>query len=202
MNHNASLIVATLVSISAILLAANVCKSASFDCSKATSLVERTICADRELSNLDSKLGNLYKEKKASNPDIGSSQREWLRGIRNACSSTECLKSAYLERISEIERDVACPIDPKKLPGTWVKLKGEAFEEMSLTNEHGEQLFISWLHHNPELSGVWSFQNCVLNVRSESDSRISFDFKIESYSGKLLQLKDVDEGSVSVFQRQ
>jgi hypothetical protein len=202
MNLNTNVIFIKFIIVSAIILTINVCKSASFDCSKAEISVEKIICADKELSSLDSKLGNLYKEKKANNPNIGSRQREWLQGVRNICSSTECLKSAYLRRISEIEHDAACPVDLDKLLGTWVKIKGEAFEEMSLINENGEHRFISWLHHNPELSGVWSLEKCVINVRGESDSRISFDFKIEGYSGKLLQLKDVDEGSVSVFQHQ
>ena len=84
--------------------------SASFDCKKATTDIEKEICNDKFLSLLDETLGKLYQEvvKNSQASDfIKVDQREWL-SYRNSCKEsfafygkniTSCLKNAYLERI-------------------------------------------------------------------------------------------------------
>lgn len=80
---------------------------ASFDCAKATSFVEKAICANKTLGALDGALAGNYKAMLAS--DIGdgavrelrASQREWL-SRRNRCTSDQCLDSMYRERVDAI----------------------------------------------------------------------------------------------------
>ena len=75
--------------------------SASFDCSKASSSVEKAICSDSELSTLDEKLDEVYKTALQANPSIKTSQRDWLKSL-NTCdtrSLPECLKPAFKSRI-------------------------------------------------------------------------------------------------------
>jgi uncharacterized protein YecT (DUF1311 family) len=77
-----------------------------FDCAKAASAVEKTICEDDRLSLLDATLASNYKQAQAM--DIGAKrqqllddQRAWLKQ-RNACQTIECLADAYTRRIDEV----------------------------------------------------------------------------------------------------
>lgn len=79
----------------------------SFDCGKATTLVENTICGDGKLAQLDVLLAGSYSSMMSS--DIGdgaraalkADQRAWL-SRRNQCSSKSCLAEIYETRIDEV----------------------------------------------------------------------------------------------------
>ena len=71
---------------------------ASFDCRKAKSYAEKTICATPELSSADSRLSELYKQAKAAQ---GNSKEfraltlnNWQK--REACRDISCLQSWYI----------------------------------------------------------------------------------------------------------
>lgn len=78
--------------------------AASFDCTKASSHVERLICAENELSRLDDDLAVVYRAASAA-PDaaeqVRRDQRQWL-AARNACSDSACIKSAYVRRLAAL----------------------------------------------------------------------------------------------------
>jgi len=77
--------------------------AASLDCNKATTEVERAICADPELSKLDEELAAVYKavlraaktreQKKA----VRGAQTKWLES-RDACEDARCVWDRYEER--------------------------------------------------------------------------------------------------------
>lgn len=79
----------------------------SFDCSKAHTQVEKTICSDKELSLLDAKLATDYKivgDKIGDDRiEFTNEQRAWLKQ-RNTCTSTECLTKTYFQRIDSLCR--------------------------------------------------------------------------------------------------
>jgi len=84
-------------------------QGASFDCSKATTNVEKLICQDtaasRTVSELDSAMSDIYSAKLADAPDpdtLKKDQRHWLSSIRNKCSDTPCLEAAYTQRIEQL----------------------------------------------------------------------------------------------------
>lgn len=87
-------------------LSAHGVQAAGFDCSKASTAVEKTICADAALSNLDERLAQFYESALARLGDatqcLRQHQRNWLRHVRNQCSDADCLRNAYLERLSEL----------------------------------------------------------------------------------------------------
>lgn len=95
-------------------------RAASFDCSNATRVVDKMICADPELSQSDADLAQAYKAALAamhSDQDrttLRDSQRLWLarrdaRCLRKvAREAAECLKDEYWYRIAQLE--------PKKAP--------------------------------------------------------------------------------------
>lgn len=80
--------------------------SASFDCAKATTFVERSICTKVDLSELDDKLSITYKLilKNLVNKDfLIQDQLNWLRVSRNSCKEDPCILNAYRNRISALD---------------------------------------------------------------------------------------------------
>ena len=80
--------------------------AAGFDCSKASTNIERRICANPKLDALDTELNSLYKElrsKAAVYPSIKESQVQWIRNERNVAGSEEALIRAYEYRIMDLK---------------------------------------------------------------------------------------------------
>jgi uncharacterized protein len=78
--------------------------AASFNCAAARSPVERLICATPELSDMDDDMDYLYRHVVISAGDRQerTAQRLWIRR-RNACAAdVDCLRSAYIDRVSEL----------------------------------------------------------------------------------------------------
>lgn len=76
-------------------------QAASFDCSKATTRVEKLICGDTALSRLDDKLAAAYKtalQDEAHSESIRRAQKQWLKE-RNACADAECVKRIQKMRL-------------------------------------------------------------------------------------------------------
>lgn len=79
----------------------------SFDCGKASTFVEKSICSVNVLGNLDGAMAENYKYMKASDigdgakSDLTSTQKQWMLE-RNKCTSIECVETAYRKRIDEI----------------------------------------------------------------------------------------------------
>ncbi|MEJ6021081.1 lysozyme inhibitor LprI family protein [Ramlibacter sp. PS4R-6] len=77
----------------------------SFDCTRALSRTERLICADAQLSQLDSELGRLYAQAKAGAPDMGDFRRrsdaEWQRR-EQSCRDRGCLVDWYATRRAQL----------------------------------------------------------------------------------------------------
>jgi uncharacterized protein len=89
----------------AIMAAPGIVVGASFDCSKAGTSVEKTICASRRLSDLDEQLANAYESVilLSDHPDrVRSLQWEWLRNARNQCRDEACLKGVYENRLAQL----------------------------------------------------------------------------------------------------
>jgi uncharacterized protein len=84
-------------------------RSASFDCAKAKTKIEKQICSNTKLSELDDKLTALYNKILAQSPvpeDTKEQQREWVKGSRNVCKDAACLERAYASRISDLEKEL------------------------------------------------------------------------------------------------
>jgi uncharacterized protein len=104
---------------------ASVSTAQSFDCAKAQTRVEKLVCADRSLADLDEYLGRYYAASRAEIPGaascLQSDQSQWLKTTRDVCADGACLKSAYLARLAELDplqpgatalKNVALPIVP------------------------------------------------------------------------------------------
>jgi uncharacterized protein len=83
-----------------------VARAASFDCAKAQTPVEKMICSDATLSDLDGRLASAYRRAigLASIPEpLRAEQRSWLTTERRKCADVTCLKRAYQQRLTAIE---------------------------------------------------------------------------------------------------
>ncbi|HYA15418.1 MAG TPA: lysozyme inhibitor LprI family protein, partial [Syntrophales bacterium] len=97
--------------------------AASFDCNKATTWLEKTVCSNPELSKLDEELAKAYHDALASLSPEGQKetkqyQRQWLKEIssyskaklklgfddNDAASNLELLQRAYEERIEQLQQ--------------------------------------------------------------------------------------------------
>lgn len=81
--------------------------AASFPCERATSKIERMVCANPELSTLDEHLGRYYAAAKAELGNgagcLRDDQRQWLRETRDTCRDAQCLRKSYLNRLAELD---------------------------------------------------------------------------------------------------
>ncbi|MBB5192602.1 uncharacterized protein HNQ50_003346 [Silvimonas terrae] len=87
----------------------------AFNCSKATTTVEKAICGDDDLAALDRETSRLYKlasaDKTAAAParsNLKALQRGWIKG-RNDCWKADdldaCVTASYVTRIDELRQD-------------------------------------------------------------------------------------------------
>lgn len=78
--------------------------AASFDCRKAGTFIEHTICGDSKLSKLDEALARAYKKAKNNidNDILKKEQRAWIKTKRKSCKDVQCLRSVYSKRINEL----------------------------------------------------------------------------------------------------
>jgi uncharacterized protein len=84
--------------------------AASFDCNKAKSTLEHSICDDAKLNQLDAELGTAYqnllkKRSKSEGEQVRQMQRDWLITRENNCevSNANCLIKLYQQRISALQ---------------------------------------------------------------------------------------------------
>lgn len=79
----------------------------SFDCTKAASATERTICLpdNRDLADADRRLARTFSIARTERPRLVAEQRQWLKQ-RDACMAEEfpsdCLRNAYAKRQGQL----------------------------------------------------------------------------------------------------
>lgn len=80
---------------------------ASFDCNKAASVMEKMICSNSELSQLDEKMAAAYKHALANANNsaiIKARQRDWIKSVRNQCQDAACIAQAYSRRFEQLSQ--------------------------------------------------------------------------------------------------
>lgn len=116
----------------AISLPAVQAQAASFNCAKAQTPVERLICSDPQVSELDDRLDKAYRTADVTGmwqrSELGPDQKEWLKNIRNKCTDAPCLVRAYQARIEELSK-------PRDVTGTY-KMEGGLLKVEHFSSEH------------------------------------------------------------------
>lgn len=80
--------------------------SPSFDCTRADTLIQRTICGSERLADLDVTVSALYsrvtQKRSAMKAQITAGQKEWIRGTESLCGGeniVDCLEDRYKQRV-------------------------------------------------------------------------------------------------------
>lgn len=188
-------------------LAWDLAPAAGFDCGKAATPIDRTICASPRLDQLDSRMGQAYAQARRAcpGPALADAQRRWLREERNRCVDEACLLATYEARLERLSR-APCPEPPKRcvasparLVGGWRLIsEGGPFEEMAFAADAG---FRSWLHHRPERFGArWRLDGCVLLIRDE-DGGAEDRYTLLKLEPNRLTLREAGEGDTAIYRR-
>lgn len=92
--------------------------SASFDCAKAKSPIEKAICSDSELGSLDEQLGHIYTSlrnnlSESAKAKLRLHQTTWIKSLSTDCSAeikgkdikklAACLNASYKSRVDLLE---------------------------------------------------------------------------------------------------
>lgn len=171
-----------LLIISVCLFAINA-NAASFDCRKATTLIEKYICSDQQLSDLDDLLMLAYKKARtnAVNPkQVKAQQRSWLKKVRNACQTPECLKQAYTDRIHVLVSSIT-ENSPNQSAGTisgfYENGSGQLEVHQLSANKIQFELSASYRTNVGEAAGQAVLnQNKAVFVDLEYDCQLEFNF--------------------------
>lgn len=180
--------------------------AASFDCAKAGKKVEKIICSDEKLSDMDDSLNSLYREylNGAANPELlKNEQRTWISKRRNNCGDVRCLREAYADRIADLKKindGPVCNIHDVQLIGGWRRVKSGDFEEFAFEINDGKHEFVSWLHHRPEFVGNWELKGCRLHIEDPQNEELDFDYQVLE-AGKILKLKSLESGALSSYKK-
>lgn len=133
--------------------------AASFDCAKASTILEKLICSDKELNALDDALGKAYwntLDKATDRDALKSDQRAWLRSTLRPCGTDKaCLMPAYKKRIAAL---------------------AEWQEAVSFDIE----LYGTYTQQHPVVSGgaAHDVKDC-LTIKPEQGNRVRFSLHIE-----------------------
>jgi uncharacterized protein len=112
-----------IVSLAAVCLVPPVATAASFDCGKARTDFEKTICADPQLSAQDSAMAERYEDALPLLSDPGKAilragQEQWLKVARSLCLNNKraegpasCLRRQYADRLDDL-RSAAVSVGP------------------------------------------------------------------------------------------
>lgn len=79
----------------------------SFNCSEARNTVERSICSDPVLAELDVAMVSAYNvvlSKAVDKPGVRTAQATWRDMVRDSCPSVQCLTEAYQKRVEKLNR--------------------------------------------------------------------------------------------------
>ncbi len=83
-------------------------QAASFNCSRAKTLDEKTICADRALNDQDVRMAVMLDISRhflamGRRGQLDDEQIDWLRGRKACGANKQCLAAAYAHRIDRLQ---------------------------------------------------------------------------------------------------
>lgn len=162
--------------------------AASFDCSKAGTLVENAICSDPTLSELDNGPSQAYKAALAGStaPEaLKADQKAWL-SQRNQCRDASCLRAAYQTRLSVLQAAAKTTEEKNSVTGTYKSRNGEVLVLQTGPNRIKFALSASYGMNTGEVSGEAPFSKNNAIYASEPDDCV-INFKFSSRSLDLAQ---------------
>lgn len=156
--------------------------AASFDCKKASTFVEKSICSDEAASKLDDDLASKYKDalSASENPEgLKAEQKSWLKMVRNKCKTVACINDATKERIAELAKNSSS--DSKD--GKYESEEGD----LEITSSEGDTYFkllvVSDKGNTGQAEGIIEIKdNQATYQDKEQDCTLEFKFTEEGVS--------------------
>ena len=132
--------------------------SPSFNCEGELTSLERSICSEQSIAELDAKLAKTYKARKDTSEkqnELKKTQLEWLSYRNNVCSKTEfgtaeryqCLKAVYQSRLYELNTPERTEMDSDVLESQ------KTLSTFETENESGQ---------NAELETIKNLQSAII----------------------------------------
>lgn len=186
--------------------------AAGFDCAKAATAVEKTICQDPALNALDEQLAAAYRDagRRCPAAELKTEQQRWLKQVRNACRDAACLGQAYQQRLADLQvrqcgADVCAGFGPRLL-GAW-QLVSDAgsFEEIAFAagQTPNQGRFDTWLHGHPEfIDGRWQLKACELRLIAPREPEAgAARLIVKAVDADGLQVLEADETEPALYRR-
>ncbi|WP_109451763.1 lysozyme inhibitor LprI family protein [Azospirillum sp. TSH64] len=157
--------------------------AASFDCGKAGTPVEKAVCSDERLSNLDSELGRAYKaalQNSTAPADLKTEQKNWI-AQRNRCTDVTCLASAYQTRLAALSAPQHATPAAATVSGTYKAAGGELLVAQESVSTIKFSLSAMYKMNTGEVEGVaiLNGNHAIFASNDESDygdCKIEFTF--------------------------
>lgn len=183
--------------------------AAGFDCAKATAPMEKRICADPEVSDLDGRLAEAFRQALAASvdkPALRAAQRAWIK-TRDACPDAACLRLAYADRLAQLQSATAAasaktaPAPSRSLSRQawydrlkWPKDCEEEYQERPSKDDPGVEV------HALEGTTRLAIVGCGLFAYQESAVVMLFD-EGHSAPGRLLTFTEYDRDTSGKVER-
>lgn len=160
--------------------------AASFDCKKASTFVEESICSNEKASKLDEDLASKYKDALAisNNPEgLKAEQTSWLNIVRNKCKTVECINNVMKERIAELSKNSSSKLVFSSKDGKYESEEGE----LEITTSEGETYFklliVNAKGNTGEVEGIIEIKDDIATYKDkEQDCMLQFKFAEEEIS--------------------
>lgn len=169
--------------------------SASFDCKKASTSIEKAICSDSDLSDLDEMLVESYKKALETVPkpeELRKKQLLWLKNVRNKCQNIKCLRATIESRADELELTTHKAI--KSITGKYASKEGD----LDITYSEGilyfQLLVVNKQAHTGEVEGGIVLKNGTA-VYSSKEPKCKLKFKFAPKEVKISQEGSCDMGA-------
>lgn len=158
--------------------------AASFDCGKASTDVEKLICADSQVSALDGELAQAYQNAlagSASPAALKAAQKSWLAKVRNPCKDSACLIRAYQQRIKALGNAKPSASSPTGFTGTYENKAAEVKVQHLAADRIKFAILASYKMNTGEASGEASGEaalagNAAVYENREEDCKLAFKF--------------------------
>lgn len=88
--------------------------AAGFNCANSSTAIEKQICDNTMLSDMDTQNNVLFQSYKNTFADgelAVTEQRHWLKTVRNVCEDITCLENAYMERNTYLQQQITSASD-------------------------------------------------------------------------------------------
>ena len=127
----------------------------SFDCTKAVSKIEKTICEVKELADADLEMGAIYRSLMSITPEAGKNQLkrnqlDWLQTRNKSCENStnivNCMQDSYIKRIEILKNKKPLKAQqPDNISGRYERENGNESAELTVALLPNGQVHVTGL---------------------------------------------------------